>query len=175
MLEEEIFKKENKKVRTLWDAIGDLPNHCLYKNGSTYFENHIPLNHSKNLIRRFSFIPPGGGLLDVPIRLLPKHLKRMRSQKYGSGGHVKNIYGRLQWDRPCGTIVAGIDKITCGRFVHPKYNRLLTPRECARLQSFPDDFVFKGSHVTQYYLIGNAVPPKFSEKISEVLIKILND
>ena len=54
--------------------------------------------------------------------------------KYGSGGFVKNIYGRLDWKKPAGTVVAGIRKITCGRFVHPDFDRLLTPRECTRLQ-----------------------------------------
>src|SRR5262249_19902508 len=104
-----------------------------------------------------------------------RHLKRMKRGAYGSGGHVKNIYGRLEWDKPAGTVVAGIDKITCGRFIHPNANRLLTPRECARLQSFPDDFVFFGSAVTQYYLIGNAVPPNVSTAIMLAACAVLRN
>ena len=79
---------------------------------------------------------------------------------------MKNIYGRMSWDLPSGTVVAGIDKITCGRFVHPEADRLLTPRECARIQSFPDDIRFAGSLVNQYYMIGNAVPPRFSATLA---------
>jgi DNA (cytosine-5)-methyltransferase 1 len=173
MLEKSIFKYDLKKHKTLKEEIGDMPEKSVAQNSQKYLYNHNPLNHSAKLTKRFSFVPPGGGLMDVPIRLLPKHLKKMRLNKYGSGGHVKNIYGRLVWNKPAGTIVAGIDKITCGRYLHPKYNRLLTPRECARLQSFPDNFIFKGSMVTQYYLIGNAVPPKFSQKLADVIIKIL--
>lgn len=164
--------KRNRPNLTLRDAIGDLPqiqsgegaNEIIIRRGGrtrTIF-NHKAMNHSAELLARLAHVPPGGGLLDVPLQLLNTHLKKMRKGHYGNGGHVKNIYGRLEWNKPAGTVVAGIDKITCGRFVHPEIDRLLTPRECARLQSFPDTFTFTGSAVTQYYLIGNAVPPNIS-------------
>jgi DNA (cytosine-5)-methyltransferase 1 len=113
-------------------------------------------------------------LLDVPRRLLTDHLRRLVDGAYGSGGHVKNIYGRLEWGKPSGTVVAGIDKITCGRFVHPVENRLLTPRECARLQSFPDEFAFMPSLVASYYLIGNAVPPKAAAAMGRSVASFLD-
>ncbi|MCG3776675.1 MAG: putative BsuMI modification methylase subunit YdiO [Nitrospira sp.] len=177
------FQSASAQCLTVRDAIGDLPRvppaggafETALANGLVIY-NHQSLNHSAALRARLSHVPPGGGLLDVPRRLLTPHLKRMVDGKYGSGGHVKNIYGRLEWGSQCGTIVAGIDKITCGRFVHPEEDRLLTPRECARLQGFPDDFVFLGGLVAQYYMIGNAVPPPLSRAIAaashEVLVRI---
>lgn len=162
---------------TLADAIGDLPHleagggdevSILNEDsGPRVIYNHRAMNHSARLVERLRHVPPGGGLLNVPANLLTPHLRRMIAGKYGSGGHVKNIYGRMEWDKPSGTIVAGMDKITCGRFVHPVGDRLLTPRECARIQSFPDDFRFRGGMVQQYYLIGNAVPPILSRIFAE--------
>lgn len=177
-LESIIINRSNKKsVLTLKDAIGDLPfieagegsEEIIVDNNdkTKVLFNHRAMKHSKALVERLSHVPDGGGLLDVPRELLTDHLRKMVDGKYGSGGHVKNIYGRMYWEKPSGTIIAGIDKITCGRYVHPEANRLLTPRECARIQTFPDDYRFFGSLVNQYYLIGNAVPVNISSVIAE--------
>jgi DNA (cytosine-5)-methyltransferase 1 len=175
----EIKKRKTKKKKLLKDVIGDLPNVVIgepedpIKINRKHIYNHVSLNHSEKLQERISYVPPGGGLLDVPEHLLTPHLIRVKKGKYGNGGLIKNIYGRLEWNKQCGTIVAGMDKITCGRFVHPEQNRLLTPRECARIQSYPDSFIFKGSLVTQYYLIGNSVPPRMSRIIADSIRKHL--
>lgn len=178
-----INKRKVSKSSILKNIIGDLPHlesgegqdeliiNCNGEQKVIY--NHVAMKHSNKLIERLSYVPVGGGLPDVPRELLTDHLKKMLDGKYGSGGHVKNIYGRLDWEKPCGTIVAGIDKITCGRFVHPSANRLLTPRECARIQSFPDYFRFLGSLVNQYYLIGNAVPPAISNVLAQSIDEAL--
>jgi DNA (cytosine-5)-methyltransferase 1 len=178
---EHIERKKKPAHSTLKELIGDLPvieagqgeQLSIHKGRKIY--NHQAMNHSENLVERFSHVPKGGGLLDVPLDLLTNHLRKMVSGGYGTGGHAKNIYGRMSWDKPSGTIVAGMDKITVGRFLHPDSNRLLTPRECARIQSFPDTFRFQGSLVTQYYLIGNAVPPVFSKVFSSAVLKFLGD
>ncbi|MFH4618165.1 DNA cytosine methyltransferase [Vibrio furnissii] len=171
---------ESQKVNsysTLRELIGDLPP---LNAGEEYIDpnelifNHKAMNHGVKLVERFRHVPPGGGLLDVPKKLLTNHLVKMVEGKYGTGGHAKNIYGRMDWNQPSGTIVAGMDKITVGRFLHPDKNRLLTPRECARIQSFPDEFIFEGSLVTQYYLIGNAVPPLFSKIFANSYIEAFN-
>ena len=178
-----LSSSRTEAYKTVQDAIGDLPevgaeggNQEITVTRSsemiTIF-NHESMKHSLVLQKRLQHVPPGGGLLDVPKRLLTPHLKKMVDGAYGSGGHVKNIYGRLEWDKPCGTIVAGMDKITCGRYVHPVENRLLTPRECARIQSYPDSFRFFGSLVSQYYLVGNSVPPKISEVIANAINKAI--
>ena len=169
--------------KTLLDAIGNLPstNHDqdsptkrpLLSTSNGVIHNHTPMRHSPQLVERLRHIPPGGGLQDVPDNLLTPHLRKMLQGGYGSGGHVKNIYGRMDWSRPSGTIVAGIDKITCGRFIHPVEHRLLTPRECARIQSFPDDFEILGGQVAQYYQIGNAVPPHLAAAFADAALHVL--
>lgn len=163
---------------TVRDAIGDLPQlgsgeEKLTNDLGVPLFNHRAMRHSQALIDRLKAVPPLGGLTDVPRHLLTPHLRKMLDGQYGSGGHVKNIYGRMDWNSPSGTIVAGIDKITCGRFVHPEQDRLLTPRECARIQSFPDDYEFSGGQVAQYYQIGNAVPPILSGAIARGLLNFL--
>jgi len=162
----------------LKDVIGDLENDPpvfdrKMDTNSNRNNGHISMNHSEVLKNRLSYVPVDGGLIDVPKELLNEHLKKMIDGKYGSGGHIKNIYGRLNWEGKVGTVVAGMDKITCGRFVHPESNRLLTPRECARLQSFPDEFILRGSQVSRYYSIGNAVPPKLSKVIAKSIYAFL--
>ncbi len=180
---ERIERQKTNMKRTLRDVIGDLP-HVESGEGDDVINisvdgvqkiiyNHRAMKHSSKLVRKLSYVSVGGGLPDVPRDLLTDHLRKMVDGFYGEGGHVKNIYGRLDWEKPCGTIVAGIDKITCGRFVHPSSNRLLTPRECARIQSFPDSFRFLGSLVNQYYLIGNAVPPEISRVIANAIFETL--
>jgi DNA (cytosine-5)-methyltransferase 1 len=167
------------RTPTLREAIGDLPplengeEKKTDASGSPLY-NHRAMRHSNALVKRFQSVPPLGGLPDVPRDLLTPHLRKMLDGKYGSGGHVKNIYGRMDWLAPSGTIVAGIDKITCGRFVHPENDRLLSPRECARIQSFPDDYQFLGGQVAQYYQIGNAVPPKLSRALANALRRFMS-
>ncbi|MEG3085704.1 DNA cytosine methyltransferase [Sphingomonas sp. PB2P12] len=169
--------------RTLGSAIYDLPRLLPGEESTQYIQkgkrnrkifNHRAMRHSPELLARLKHIPKGGGLPDVPAELLTPHLKKMLDGGYGSGGHVKNIYGRMDWDSPSGTIVAGIDKITCGRFVHPEDHRLLTPRECARIQTFPDRFEFLGGQVAQYYQVGNAVPPKLAQVLAETLASAMD-
>ncbi|HJQ32938.1 MAG TPA: DNA cytosine methyltransferase [Pyrinomonadaceae bacterium] len=180
-----ITRQKKKSNKTLKDVIGDLP-HIESGEGAEEMSvkvgtrtkviyNHRAMKHSDRLINRFKYVPPGGGLLNVPRRLLTNHLKKVLDGEYGNGGLIKNIYGRMEWDKPSGTVVAGIDKITCGRFVHPTAHRLLTPRECARIQSFPDSFRFHGSLVNQYYLVGNAVPPTISGVIAKAISEVLSE
>lgn len=167
-----------KSCTTLRNVIGDLPSlqsgegsDEMVVSGHTIYNHHV-FAYEKNTLARIQTVPEKGGLQDIPDELLSNHLKKMKSGGYGSGGFVKNLYGRLDWDAPSGTVVAGIKKITCGRFFHPVDHRLLTVREAARLQSFPDDYKFLGSLIDQYTVVGNAVPPKFSEYIGNVLLDI---
>lgn len=166
------------KQMTIRKVIGDLPR---YESGQGEdiadvdgkpLYNHTVFKYREDNLARIKCVPYNGGLQDIPEELLSNHLKKMKSGGYGSGGFVKNLYGRLDWDKPSGTIVAGIKKITCGRYFHPECNRLLTVREAARLQSFPDDYLVKGGMIEQYTIIGNAVPPRFSEVIGTVLTGI---
>jgi DNA (cytosine-5)-methyltransferase 1 len=87
-------------------------------------------------------------------------------------GH-RGVYGRLDWDKPAGTITTKCNSFTRGRFAHPKENRNITMREAARLQSFPDDFVFKGGTVDVAHQVGNAVPPQLAFEIASHLLRQL--
>lgn len=176
IIDKNIIRSEYKTVK---ESIGDLPR-LKSNEGKEIIEinekkiyNHRAFKYNKKIIDRISKVPKNGGLQDIPNEFLSNHLIKMKQGKYGSGGFVKNLYGRLDWNKPSGTIVAGIKKVTAGRFFHPVDNRLLTVREAARLQSFPDDYLFKGSMNDQYTLVGNAVPPKFGELIGKTIIEFV--
>lgn len=82
-------------------------------------------------------------------------------------------YGRLCWDKPAPTITTRFDTPAAGRFTHPDYDRTLTPREAARIQSFPDDYIFCGSKTSVCKQIGNAVPPKVAYFLARLIRKAL--
>ena len=129
-----------KPYKTVGDSIMDLVNRSGVK-------NHIPLNHSDKVVRRYELIPEGGKLPK------PEHLpKSIRRTNFG------NSYKRLDRNKPSLTMVPGNNSFP----IHPTENRSLTPREAARIQTFPDKFVFSGDRRSQCIQIGNAVPPKFA-------------
>jgi DNA (cytosine-5)-methyltransferase 1 len=79
----------------------------------------------------------------------------------------------LEFDGQCPTITGGFDSFTRGRYGHPRQDRPLTPREAARLQGFPDTFVFVGTRGDIRSQIGNAVPPLLAEAIGTEVLKCL--
>src|SRR5699024_12427250 len=81
-------------------------------------------------------------------------------------------YGRLNWEEPAYTITTRFDTPSAGRVIHPEYNRALTPREAARIQSFDDDFVFIGSKSSIGKQIENAVSPIAAKIIADIIKKI---
>ncbi len=180
---------------TVDEAIGDLPQigagqgtevqeypqepqneyQRLMRANSTYVLNHVAMKHTPRLIARFEAIKPGQDLLDV----WETHgaLKRgAPSEKSTIKFHQNNQ--RLFGDRPAPTIAASFQS----NFIHPHLNRNFTAREGARLQSFPDDFVFEGMRtkmswekgLSQYQQIGNAVPVLLAKAIAESIVKQLN-
>lgn len=85
-------------------------------------------------------------------------------QSLDSGGFA-NKYRRLNWNAPSHTLVAHMAR-DCSDFIHPEFDRFISVRESARLQSFPDHYFFDGSQFQQFKQIGNAVPPKLAEAIA---------
>ena len=130
-------KPDLKPYETVGDWIGDLVD----KYGGV--QNHLPLRHSERVIRRYRLIPEGGRL--PPPEELPDDIRR---KNFG------NTYKRLHRKQPSLTMVPGNNAFP----VHPTLDRSLTPREAARLQTFPDKFVFEGDRRSQCILVGNAVP-----------------
>ena len=114
--------------------------------------NHIALRHSERVIARYRLIPEGGML--PPPDELPAELRR---DNFGS------TYKRLHRDKPSLTIVPGNNALP----VHPFLDRSLTPREAARIQTFPDNYIFAGDRRQQCILVGNAVPPLLAKVLAE--------
>lgn len=83
-----------------------------------------------------------------------------------------NKYRRLLWDSPSHTLVAHMAR-DCSDFVHPDIDRFISVREAARLQSFPDTYIFKGSQFQQFRQIGNAVPPILAAAVARSVSKFL--
>lgn len=86
----------------------------------------------------------------------------------------KDKYYKLHADRPCRTITAHL-RMDCHSHIHPSQIRALTPREAARVQSFPDDYLFWGAYLKTYMQIGNAVPPMMARGIASVIKRYLRD
>lgn len=121
-------------------------------------KNHTKTNHSKVAIERMKQIKSGEN-----FTVLNEKIKSVHS---GS-------YGRLSWDEQAPTITTRFDTPSGGRFIHPDKDRTLTPREAARIQSFPDDFIFYGKKSSILKQIGNAVPPKISYFLARLVDNIL--
>lgn len=149
---------------TVSDAINDLPEPPEDFTPHPDHLNHVRVRMSELNLRRITHIPHGGGRLDLPAHLqLPCHRK--------SNGHRHlDVFGRMRWDRPAPTITAMFDNFTRGRFAHPVQDRNITAREGARIQTFPDDFLFVGPKKTVARQIGNAVPPRLAEAVGETVM-----
>ena len=80
----------------------------------------------------------------------------------------KDKYFKLEPNKPCKTITAHM-KFDCNMYIHPSQARGLTPREAARIQSFPDDYFFRGSYTKTYMQVGNSVPPLLGEIIARAV------
>ena len=142
---------------TLRDAIGDLP---LVPNGVNY---HVARNPRPMSVERYKCVPPNGNRFDL-ARVRPDITPRCwLEKKTGS----TDVFGRMDWASPAPTIRTEFFKPEKGRYLHPEAHRPITIREAARIQKFPDGFVFAGSNVQVAKQIGNAVPVEFARRIAE--------
>lgn len=160
------------KHLTSFDAISDLPENGQsdgseyllspisgyqkkLRNGSKMIYNHQITQHNDRTIEIISMVPDGGN-----YKNLPKELHHTRK--------VNIAWTRLNSKKPSFTIDTGHN-----HHFHYKFNRVPTARESARIQSFPDNFIFQGGKTSQLKQIGNAVPPILSEILAENLIKYI--
>ncbi|NHN27084.1 DNA cytosine methyltransferase [Flavobacterium jejuense] len=177
------FPKKHKKIVTVKDALEDLPQ---LNNGDSFdfleYKNLNPNSYAKLMrgkskkvsqnyvsknrdyvIERYKHIKPGENWKAIPKELMTNYTD---TNNCHSG-----IYKRLDPDSPS-VVIANYRK---NMLIHPFENRGLSVREAARIQSFPDDFIFKGNLSFQQQQIGNAVPPLLAKAIFEQIIKLTNN
>ena len=135
----------------------------LLRDGSSGVSNHRGASLSAINIERLANIPPGGNWTDIPVHLLPEGMKKARRSD-----HTKR-YGRPSADSLSSTILTKCDP-HWGAYFHYSQDRVFTVREAARIQSFPDSYVFTGSVSDQYAQVGNAVPPLMARAIGDSLM-----
>lgn len=126
-------------------------------------ELHVSRYYERRSLERFGYIPTGGNRFDIPDHLLPPC---WRKHKSGSA----DVMGRLVWDRPSVTIRTEFFKPEKGRYLHPTEHRTLTHHEAARIQGFPDTYLWVGSKASIARQIGNAVPIPLGTAIGKQLL-----
>lgn len=167
-------KLEKRDMVGTKDAIGDLPTLEKEEQTSSYdkqplndfqkkmrgnekvLHNHQRTNHSEQTINVISLVPDGGNINDLP-------------EEYYKVRNYNAAFKRMNSKLPSGTI-------DCGHrnYFHYKLNRIPTVRESARIQSFPDNYVFFGSKTSQYTQVGNAVPCLLANTIASCILDIIN-
>ena len=136
------------------------------RNGSGLIYNHVARPNNERDIQLYNLLGPGEVGADAHRKYRRPDLMIYRNDIF----HDK--YRRQVWDEPSTTIVAHLAK-DGHMFIHPKQVRSITVREAARLQSFPDDFIFLGPRTQQFRQVGNAVPPLLGARIRSAVLKTL--
>jgi site-specific DNA-cytosine methylase len=124
--------------------------------------NHVTYSLSENDLKMVKSIPQGGNWKNIPTSIPSKRLEQIRK----SGGRT-TLYGRLSWNKPSYTVTTYFNRPGNGMYIHPSEDRVISAREAARLQSFPDDFIFNGSKTSFCKQIGNAVPPLLAYSVAK--------
>lgn len=150
--------------RTVRNAIGDLPP-VAAGIAAPNDPMHKSAGHKAETVEVIRQVPHNGG--SRPVGVGPRCLDRTKG--------FSDVYGRLYWDRPSITITHYARNPASGRYSHPEQDRGLTAREAARLQSFPDGFVFVGKMDDVYRQIGEAVPPLLAlGVVTRLLVELLS-
>lgn len=129
----------------------------LMRYNSKEVHNHVAATHSEKVKHIISLVPDGGNYKDLP-------------EEYRNSRNFHVAWTRFKSNKPAPTIDTGHR-----HHFHYKFDRVPTVRECARLQSFPDDFVFIGNKTQQFRQVGNAVPPLMAEQIAKSLLIVLEE
>ena len=133
----------------------------LRKDSSDVLTEHNYPKNSDRLVNFMNIAIEGGSIKDFPEEIRPKI-------------SFNNSYSRLWWDKPSTTITSNLGSPSSARCVHPSSCRALTTREGARLQSYPDDYIFVGSRGSKNLQIGNSVPPLLAVALADSLSEYFN-
>lgn len=158
------YPTPHKKIYYLKDALkkGDLyPSNVPDSPGATYPQ-------SKKAV--LDLVPPKGYWRDLPLEVQ----KEFMGGSFHLEGGKTGIARRIGWDEPCLTLTCSPAQKQTER-CHPEETRPFTVREYARIQTFPDDWLFEGSMAQQYKQIGNAVPVNLATEIGYSIVKFLNE
>lgn len=146
------FSPQRRRGGTVRDAIGDLP----VKKEIPEI-NHIWTHSKRGTIKKMKYIRQGHNWTDLPPNLAPKN-KLSKHNK---------VWFRLKWNEPSCTVCHPRKSV----YIHPEVNRIISVREAARLQSFPDSFIFYGNLDSQYQQVADAVPPLLAEAIAKEVLR----
>lgn len=151
------FKYPSKSdiVKSIKDAIDDLP--VLESGESSNIPNHVAMKHSAQMLEKMSYVKDGGNRNDIPEELRP------------TSGDIRK-YIKYNSSKPSVCVTGDMRKI-----FHYSQNRALTCRELARIQTFPDDFIFEGASIQIQQQIGNAVPPNLAYLIAKQVEETLKN
>lgn len=130
--------------------------------------NHYAARLSTANLTRLAHIKPGQDWRDLPRELLPSGMQRALRKD-----HTRR-YRRMTWDGVPRAVITRFRDPKSGEYTHPEQDRTITIREAARLQGFPDSFVFHGPRTSQYEQVGNAVPTQLAEAIASEIRRCLD-
>lgn len=170
-----MFTSEN--YRTCRDAVSDLPTllegigsdeseytkepqteyQKMMRGDCTVLHNHLGTNHTQMVKDTIALVPEGGNYKDLP-------------EGWGESRKFHMAWTRLNGNAPARTVDTGHRNL-----FHYEYNRVPTVRESARMQSFPDDFVFTGTKTQQCRQVGNAVPPLLGQALGKAILEIIEE
>jgi DNA (cytosine-5)-methyltransferase 1 len=172
---------------TTAEAIGDLPPVAAGEEAAHYagppvgpyqetmrsglngeLSNHYAARLSAANLGRLAHIKPGQDWRDLPRDLLPSGMQRALRKD-----HTRR-YRRMTWEGVPRAVITRFRDPKSGEYTHPDQDRTITIREAARLQGFPDSFVFHGSRTSQYEQVGNAVPTQLAEAIASEIRRCLD-
>lgn len=173
-----VTPNQSRGFLTIWDAIGDLPPIRSGELGTFYEEpatcayhaamradageelhNHYAPKLSDVNLHRIRALLPGQDWRDLPRELLPAGMQRALRKD-----HTRR-FRRMTWDGVARSIITRFRDPKSGEYIHPEQTRTISIREAARIQSFPDWFVFEGGYSDQYDQVGNAVPPLLARAV----------
>ena len=145
-------EKKVKKYISVKQALSCFP--VLESGQESIVPNHIAMSHSDQMLNKMKYIKDGGNRDDIPFKIRPKTGDARKYIRYSSNMPSICVTGDMR------------------KVFHYEQNRALTVRELAALQSFPDDFVFKGTRISQQQQVGNSVPPLMAQAIAQTILEM---